>query len=81
MAIFAKNMIVGVEAIEAAKRGKTLSELRQEEADKVKQMAEVVKIAAKPKRLRDPSDNTEDTDGINIIVQRKSEFLDDLTKE
>lgn len=83
MAIIAKSIQIGQKAVEAARKGVTVDQLKQEETNKLKQMAQTAKAAVKPKRMVDPSSSneTEVSDDINIIIKRKSDFLDDLTKE
>ena len=81
MAIIAKVIHVGKNAVHNALHGIPHQQDKKTEDLTVKKMAEAVKVIAKPKRPVESAIPTEDSYSINIIIKRKSEFLDDLTKE
>lgn len=81
MPIIAKSIVVGKTAVECALKGIPHEKAVEIEQEKLKKMAERAKNASKPRRHVESVIPTEDSDGINIIIKRKSQFLDDLTKE
>lgn len=81
MPILVNKIVVGKKAVESALKGIPYEKAVEIEQHKLKKMAVEAKAAAKPKRAVDTDIQAEDSDGINIIIKRKSQFLDDLTKE